>query len=331
MNNSLLPIIDYSSLGGVTTQKQIERIKRESKLYETNRNKQQEKHKWIPGALIIAIVYYQTQNILGIIFGVAIVAIFYVSNAYARRQKLIKRTKLMHFAETNKFLFSIDVAPHNERAIIFGGGKERKINEQFIISDKLRMGTFSCVSGDGRERKMHNYFFTELTLSRPLPHIIFDSKETNLYGLSSLPETQTALKKMQLESGLQEFYKVYVADNYDMTNVDVPILSILAIAINHSRPYDFEFVDNKVYLYQPWHVDLSDESNLRNALEIAEKLYNRIELHIENTTNEMVVDRKIDASAVARHVIEKNISKRFVVTVSMLLVLVFIVSALYNR
>lgn len=211
-----------------------------------------------------------------IIFVISIcVAIIYIVTTRFRKKQL---ALLYRFAVENNAHLIANLANPGYVGTVFEEGNERVIKEALVFSDGKEIGNYTYTKGSGKNKSTHNWGYMRVKLTRRLPHMILDAKNNNFFGniLSNLPATFTKNQTMRLEGNFNDYFTLYVPEGYERDALYVFTPDVMSTLIDFGSHYDMEVIDDNLVFYTGSHYHLNSEKNLREALDILDKISTEI-------------------------------------------------------
>lgn len=119
------------------------------------------------------------------------------------------------------------------------------------------------------------YNFTVVRLGKDTGlHILIDSKHNNVLGRSLLDTSgvKEGMEKISLEGNFPDNYDIYQIQGGQINTLQ--LLNPLAMQelVDSFRVYDFEIINDRVYLYQLYSNDLKDPAKVKARLEDGERI-----------------------------------------------------------
>ena len=175
-----------------------------------------------------------------------VVPVIIILSVMLRRDK-IAQTKLKEFAKENDLVFTEKIYQVNESGVIFrGGGHSGKMTDVVDFDENCRFGKYEYSTGSGEDEHIHEETFLRIKLSGKMPHIIIDSRKNSdtLRGISSLDAD-----RLRLEGNFPDTFRVYTVKNRQIDVLSILTPDVMRDLLDFGNGYDFELVDNELYVY----------------------------------------------------------------------------------
>lgn len=98
-------------------------------------------------------------------------------------------------------------------------------------------------------------------LDTRVPNIIYDAHKNNsgrLLGQADVQDWLSKKQKYEFSGDFNKYFDVYIPPNYERDALYFTTPNIMAAMIDHGSDFDFEIVDDQLYLFKPYHVDFND-------------------------------------------------------------------------
>lgn len=100
-------------------------------------------------------------------------------------------------------------------------------------------------------------------LDTRVPNIIYDAHKNNsgrLLGQADVQDWLSKKQKYEFSGDFNKYFDVYIPPNYERDALYFTTPNIMAAMIDHGSDFDFEIVDDQLYLFKPYHVDFNDQT-----------------------------------------------------------------------
>jgi hypothetical protein len=107
-------------------------------------------------------------------------------------------------------------------------------------------------------------------LGTKVPNIVFDAHKNNSQGLFAQAEVQEWLRKKQryqLNSEFHDSFDLYIPAEYERDALYFITPDVMAAMIDYGKDFDFELVDDYLYIFRPMHTELVSEPNIKLLIE----------------------------------------------------------------
>lgn len=126
----------------------------------------------------------------------------------------------------------------------------RPVAMKYILgTNNFAVYDYEYTTGSDKNRRTYYWHVGAWRLSRPLPHILFDSKKNNFWRYSNLPNVFDRSQIISLESTLDEHFDFYSPEGYGIDTLSYLTPEILEILVNHYSDYEIEVIDNYLFIY----------------------------------------------------------------------------------
>lgn len=222
---------------------------------------------------------------------VATISIFVFALAKSTRVKL----RAMAFVQANGFYFVKELNNPGHSGLIFSVGDTRKASTLIIGNYKkheFKVFNYSYVTGSGKNRSEHKKGVIMLKLPRKVPHVVFDSKANNLWGLSSLEMAFAKSQRFTFEGDFNKHFDVYAPQHYGRDVLYFMTPELMALLIDKAGKYDIEAVDDDLFFYGP-EFDYKQNA-LKNIFNIIETVGGEFSENTQRYADERVGDKNLN-------------------------------------
>ena len=206
--------------------------------------------------------------------GIAVVAIAATLGVRALRHARVvweQRLRMTRFAHANGFVYEPRSPGPSYPGAIFGLGSSRTVTDHFRTAEGrfIDFGTYSYVTGSGKNRTTHRWGFLAMQLDRAVPHMVLDSRANNgLLGTTTLPTTFRRDQVLSLEGDFDRYFTLYCPREYERDALYVFTPDLMALAIDEAAPFDLEIVDEWLFVYSTTPFPLADAATYQRLLRI---------------------------------------------------------------
>jgi hypothetical protein len=229
-----------------------------------------------------------TMSILAtIVVGVVVGAIF-VTKTAARETVRMRR-----FAEANGAILTKNGSPIGMSGLIFDNGHSRMVDYAYALPDGVELGNYRYTTGSGKNQTTHTFGYARVALGRNLPHMVLDAKGNNFFG-SSLPDTFQASQRLSLEGNFNEYFDLYVPENYQRDALYIFTPDVMQALVDHGKDVDIEVVGNELYIYSKSTIAMTSKIHLQSWMNIVESISTELK-----DQSKRYLDERMSASQVA--------------------------------
>ncbi len=213
-------------------------------------------------------------DVVVLVPGIAILAVGAVLGVRAlgrSRSVWEQRLRMSRFALANGLVYEPRSPGPSYPGAIFGLGSSRAVTDHFRTAEGrfIDFGTYSYVTGSGKNRTTHRWGFLAMQLDRALPHMVLDSRANNgLFGTTTLPTTFRRDQVLSLEGDFDRFFTLYCPREYERDALYVFTPDLMALAIDEAAPFDLEIVDEWLFVYSTAPFPLADAATYQRLLRI---------------------------------------------------------------
>jgi hypothetical protein len=182
-----------------------------------------------------------------------------------------QRLRMTRFAEANGLVYEPRSPGPSYPGAIFGLGSSRTVTDHFRTAEGrfIDFGTYTYVTGSGKNRTTHRWGFLAMQLDRALPHMVLDSRANNgLFGSTTLPTTFRRDQVLSLEGDFDRYFTLYCPREYERDALYVFTPDLMALAIDEAAPFDLEIVDQWLFAYSTTPFPLADAASYQRLLRI---------------------------------------------------------------
>ena len=202
---------------------------------------------------------------------VAVAAILGVQALQRSRSVWEQRLRMTRFADANGFVYEPRNAGPSYPGAIFGLGSSRTVSDHFRTTEGrfIDFGSYTYVTGSGKNRTTHRWGFLAMQLDRALPHMVLDSRVNNgLFGSTTLPTTFRRDQVLSLEGDFDRYFTLYCPREYERDALYVFTPDLMALAIDEAAPFDLEIVDQWLFVYSTTPFPLADAATYQRLLRL---------------------------------------------------------------
>lgn len=222
-------------------------------------------------------------------------------------RRAYKRTAWYRYSIDVGGTYSFDIRPEAD-AFVFQRGAYRNITDQIAEPTQLPFSAFGNYRYDYYVR--YNYSslpliprkvsFFELSLPRSLPHIILDSKKNNLFRRYSEYGVEIeSMQRLELEGDFIDYFSLYVPAGYQSDALYLFSPDIMQLMVQYAADYDIEIIDNKLYLFGPGDIDITDSAKLTRTTLIGMTLLQKFDKNAARYVDARIDSHDIDTIAPA--------------------------------
>jgi len=141
----------------------------------------------------------------------------------------------------------------------------------------IRIFTYYFTVRYGRAASYQRYIVFEATFHSKMPPIILNNR--SVMSLSSIPVHSDNF--LQLEGDFNKYFSISVSKNYELEAYEIFTPDVMAILIDKAKKLNFEFIDDKLYIYTGQLINTKEEmENIFNLIDYLADLF-------EKTTNKI--------------------------------------------
>lgn len=233
-------------------------------------------------------------------------------------------TNLSKFCTANNFKLIREVKNPKRHGVVFGIGKNQTINNMIQGSwagRSFELFNHTYVTGAGRNNQVVYMGVLIVKLSKNLPHVLFDSKNNNELGISSLDGAiPKASQKITLEGDFNKYYDVYVPKEYARDVLYFLTPELMALLIQEASSLDIEVVDDELYVYKSPNYFINDRQEMEKIFNLIETIGGEFSENTRNYSDERVGDRESNLVAEQGRRLNKTIDLSYVITFIIIIV-----------
>ncbi|HEY1106904.1 MAG TPA: hypothetical protein VGE78_12220 [Agromyces sp.] len=162
------------------------------------------------------------------------------------------RYRVSRFAAANGLEFVPRIVDPASPGMIFGIGTDRVASEVVRPAGPrpVEVGNYRYVVKSTKTHETFSWSYLEITLERPLPHIVLDAQRNNSKVLgSNLPTPLATGQRLSLEGDFDRYFALYCPEGYEADALYLFTPDIMARFIDTIAEFDLEIVDDRLYLY----------------------------------------------------------------------------------
>ena len=222
---------------------------------------------FVPGLLLVII------GIIGATLGldtrlVAALPLIWFIGGYAYAHGKMSEEFMRQFAKANGFSYATDY-PLDMEGTLFQEGHTRRAYNMVMGSFEahpLQFFNYQFSIGFGKGKQTYFYTVCEITLPGIAPHILVESK--NFFDLKSF--RKRGQKEMPMESSFRDHFVTYAPEDFDIETFELFTPDVMVTLIDTAKGYDFEFIQNQLYIFQQ--KTISKRTELNSLLTLAQYL-----------------------------------------------------------
>lgn len=278
----------------------------------------------VTGIIVGLLGFEMPLGFTGLMF--ALLALPATSVLIPQYKKLLERQeKLYVFARNNHAVYVINQGNPELNGMIFDEGYSRVVTEALLFENGIEAGNYRYLTGHGKHRQVHEWSYVIAPLVRRLPHMVFDAKSNNLFGLSNLPDSFHG-QDVSLEGNFDKHFTLYAPEAYDRDVRYVLTPNVMAAIIDLGREFDIEIIDDQLILYTNQFTKLESEPQLRKIMHVVDALSDKINYQSRRYVDERVGDQALNMVAHQGRRLVPNVTVSTVVGVILFLLVLFIIS-----
>lgn len=207
-----------------------------------------------------------------------------------------RKAKIEAFAAVNKLQFVSNKFNPRYNGMFFNVGHNRIVDEALVIPDGsswYEIGSYTYITGSGRQQQTHHCGYIRFRLSRNLPHMVLDNKKNNWLSISNLPQVPDRDQTLRLEGNFNDHFTLYAPKQYEADALYIFTPDVMAVCVDTAEAMDIEIIDDELYVYMNGKHNLSSQSVIETMTRVADAVGARVEHQ---------ADYYMDASAVSREV-----------------------------
>ncbi|MCL1876794.1 hypothetical protein FWF74_02065 [Candidatus Saccharibacteria bacterium] len=178
-----------------------------------------------------------------------------------------KDLRLLRFAIVNGLDYrKTGFGPGNDPIELSVGHSRHATNE--LEWDNIKMADYEYTIGHGKNSRTYHMGFTCVKLSHKVPHLLLNSKQNTFF----LNHSDYKVQKLQLEGDFAKVFDLFCPPNYHVDALQIFTPDVMAVLMEYGRAYDYEFIDNEVYIYSSYRMSSDPENYIRSIVDLAERL-----------------------------------------------------------
>jgi hypothetical protein len=192
--------------------------------------------------------------LLGILcLGIVAVGVFALVKVAPSERRWERWLRLDWFARSNGMTFSPhDPDPAYPGAIFRNGGRRAALDHFRSVEGRFfDTGNFQYVVSSGKSSSTITWGFLALHLERRLPHMLLDSLQNNMFGMTGIAGLFARDQVLSLEGDFDRYFTLYCPKQYERDALYVFTPDLMALCIDEAAPFDVEIVDDWLFVYSP--------------------------------------------------------------------------------
>lgn len=233
-----------------------------------------------PVAILFAVVFFSLFG-MGLFMNVA------------KKMRVLLRASAC--AQANGFQIIKGLKNPNYPGIVFSLGDTRNalsIIEGNYKKHEFKIFNYSYMTGSGKNRSEHKKGIVMLKLPRKVPHVVFDSKANNLWGLNSLDMAFAKSQRFTFEGDFNKHFDVYAPQSYGRDVLYFMTPELMALLIDKAGKYDVEVVDDNLFFYAP-EFDYK-KNQLENIFQLIDTVGGEFSDNTQRYADERIGDKNIN-------------------------------------
>ncbi len=195
-------------------------------------------------------------------------AIFVAIGFILPRRMLNSKFKVLKFALDNNLKFDARSHTASSEPLLFRLGHSQKVSDILTWpSGENCLGNFRYTVGSGKNQHTYHLKFATLKLPRRLPHLLLNSKNNNFASDVS----GFKVEKLKLEGDFAKTFTLYAPPSHRIDALQVFTPDVMAALLDHGARYDYEILDDRLYIYSP-NFALGKEEAMKTFLESTTRL-----------------------------------------------------------
>jgi hypothetical protein len=185
--------------------------------------------------------------------GVVALGVFALVRVAPNERRWERWLRLDWFARSNGMTFSPrDPDPNYPGSIFRNGGSRAAVDHFRSVEGRFfDTGNFQYVVSNGKSSSTITWGFLALHLERRLPHMLLDSLQNNMFGMTGLAGLFARDQVLSLEGDFDRFFTLYCPKQYERDALYVFTPDLMALCIDEAAPFDIEIVDDWLFAYSP--------------------------------------------------------------------------------
>jgi hypothetical protein len=183
--------------------------------------------------------------------GVVALGVFALVKVAPSERRWERWLRLDWFARSNGMTFSPrDPEPNYPGAIFRNGGSRAAVDHFRSVEGRFfDTGNFQYVVSNGKSSSTITWGFLALHLERRLPHMLLDSLQNNMFGMTGLAGLFARDQVLSLEGDFDRHFTLYCPKQYERDALYVFTPDLMALCIDEAAPFDIEIVDDWLFVY----------------------------------------------------------------------------------
>ena len=182
---------------------------------------------------------------------------------------------MQEFARDMKYSFADNAEIGSVNGSLFSVGHSRKITDVISGMDNdrpVRVFLYQYTVGSGKNSHTYCYTVCENTFSGNVPHILLHKPGFFLLenGLSFFGD-----EEITLEGDFNKYFSLHVEKNFEQEAYEIFTPDFMSELIDTAQKLNFEFFQNKLYIYS--HGYIQSRAELDSMFALADKLCDKIE------------------------------------------------------
>lgn len=217
----------------------------------------------IVSAIVLVIMYLLATSFVSsgrpilVLIPLAFVLMFVVATIGFVYAGASERARLRRFAADNDMEFisnaarvdDLVAANHAAVGAIFDVGDRRSFDKGFRRKDGVLVVNYRYTLGSGKNSTTYYWGVLRHKLPRRLPNVILDAKSNNSIFGSNLPNSYSGSQVLELEGDFNDYFRVLVPEGYGRDALYFLTPELMAHLVDYGKAYDFEIVDDYLYVY----------------------------------------------------------------------------------
>ena len=187
----------------------------------------------------------------------------------------MRKTLMQDFAKDIGYSFTDSADIGSVAGALFSVGHSQSISDVISGTDKdrpVRVFLYQYTVGSGKNSHTYFYSVCENTFSGTVPHILLHKPEFFLLG--NVP-TFSGGESITLEGDFNKYFSLYVEKGFEQEAYEIFTPDFMAELEDTAKKLNFEFFQNKLYIYMPKYIETRAELDAMFAL--ADKLCDKLE------------------------------------------------------
>lgn len=208
-------------------------------------------HQWgmwfyVPGIVLSILAIYSTYYFQDA--GMVILPLFWFLGGYGFAHAKILKEFMKQFALANGFEYFEEHIIDMEGALFEQGHSKEASNMIYgrYNNHRMRFFNYKFSIGQGKHRRTYDHTVCEITLLGIAPNILVESK--SFFDFNSFKKPHQ--KEMPLESNFQTYFETYAPEDFDIETFEIFTPEVMTALIDRAQGYDFEFIENKLYIFR---------------------------------------------------------------------------------